>query len=140
IGDGGRTSHAGIAAGDQRLAAGESTGALIALFAVVRTGLHLARKTRPCCSCRLNGGLGNLVIGFSSAVSTICRSLCASNRREWQIVAIDAVSRARALRLAPAMAFPVGGRSGDKIFFRPLETKTGFSRFPCATPEVAPGA
>ena len=47
IGDGGGAAHAGIAAGDQRLAAGEPAGALVAFLAVVRPRLHLAREARP---------------------------------------------------------------------------------------------
>jgi hypothetical protein len=47
-GDRGRASHSGIAAGDQRLAPGEPSGAAITLFAVVGTRIHSAGKARPC--------------------------------------------------------------------------------------------
>ena len=46
-GDGGRTAHAGIAAGNQRAPSGEPARAAIALLAVVRRRVHLAREAGP---------------------------------------------------------------------------------------------
>jgi hypothetical protein len=63
-------AHAGIAARDQRLAAGEPSGAAIAGLAVVRPGIHLARKTGQGCDCLGNGGFGYLSTGFCSTAST----------------------------------------------------------------------
>lgn len=45
--DRGRAAHAGIAACDQRLAAGEPPGALVAGLAVIGTRLHLAGEAGP---------------------------------------------------------------------------------------------
>ena len=42
VGDGSRASHAGIAAGDQRLASREPARAAITRLAVIRLGIHLA--------------------------------------------------------------------------------------------------
>ncbi len=47
IGDRGGPTHARIAAGDQRLAPGEASRALVAGFAMIRARLHLAGEARP---------------------------------------------------------------------------------------------
>ena len=47
IGDGGGAAHAGIAAGDQRLAALEPAGTLVAGLAMVGRRLHFAGQARP---------------------------------------------------------------------------------------------
>jgi hypothetical protein len=46
-GDGGGAAHAGIAAGDQRLAAGEAAGPDITGLAMVGRRLHAAGQSRP---------------------------------------------------------------------------------------------
>src|SRR5439155_20749605 len=40
-------AHAGIAAGDERLSSEQATGTFVALFAMIRARLHLARESRP---------------------------------------------------------------------------------------------
>ena len=57
IGDGRGAADARIAAGDQRLAAGEPSGALVARLAVVRARHHPARQPRPRLLLLLEGGL-----------------------------------------------------------------------------------
>jgi hypothetical protein len=71
-GDGGGTTHSGVAARNERFSPEQAARAAIALFAVVRPRLHLAGETGQGCDCFLNGGLGYLVIG-SSLGSTVGR-------------------------------------------------------------------
>src|ERR1700716_2682978 len=47
VGDSGRSTHAGIASGDELLAARQPTRALVAGLAMVGPGIHLARETGP---------------------------------------------------------------------------------------------
>src|SRR5262249_37241697 len=47
VGNRGRAAHTAVAAGYQRLAAGEAPAPLIGGLAVIRLRLHLASKTRP---------------------------------------------------------------------------------------------
>ena len=47
-GDGGGATHAGVAAGDQRLSAAQPSGTDVARFAMIRSWVHAARQARPC--------------------------------------------------------------------------------------------
>src|SRR6185503_4320719 len=58
IGDCRRPSHPGIAAGDERLPAGEAAGTLVAALAVIGLGIHFAGKPGPGLRLRLKGRLG----------------------------------------------------------------------------------
>jgi hypothetical protein len=58
IGDGGGAAHAGIAAGDEGLAAGEPARSPVAFFAVIGTGFHLACKAGPRLGLSLERRLG----------------------------------------------------------------------------------
>ena len=60
IGDGGGAAHAGVAAGDEGLAAGEAAGAAVAGLAVVGTGVHLAGEAGPGLRLPLEGRAGIL--------------------------------------------------------------------------------
>lgn len=90
IGDRGRASHAGVAAGYERLPPREPSRATIGLLAVVGRRVHLARQSRPVLYCRLNGGLGYFPAGSVNA-----SALAISYGLQWQ----GRVKRLRASRL-----------------------------------------
>ena len=64
IGDRRRAAHAGIAPGDQRLAACEPAGPAVAGFAVIWPRVHLAGKSRPWLRLLLVGRLGIFIDGI----------------------------------------------------------------------------
>ena len=72
IGDRRGAAHAGIAAGDQRLASGEAARAAVAGLAMIRPRVHLARQARPGLRLLLEGRLrifGTRVIHARLAVA-----------------------------------------------------------------------
>ena len=80
-GDGGSTAHAGVAAGDERAAAGQAPGAAIAGFAVVRARVHVADEARE--RLRLLGERGLRIFGARVGQGLAgrgrwCRGLCGS--------------------------------------------------------------
>ena len=94
-GDGRGPAHAGIAAGDQRLAAGQPARAVIARLAMVGPRLHLAGETRPGLRLRLNGGFGYLAAGSTIGAAVVAAAA-------WAVV-VAAAAR-------PAVAAPTALR------------------------------